>query len=260
MAGCYVALGDSMSLGCYMGGDGRGAASLLCGNPDSDFPGWSGCDLGSAGVTGQILAQDGATAAEVVQHQLPLIARPPTVVTVTMGGEDLIATHGNDIAARAAVDQVLAAAEEVLTRLAAFGSGCTVVVTTVYDPSDGTGALGWSLDPWPCGPALIRELNAGLAGLAARHGAVVADVYARFLGHGVTAGNPSQVLARPASRDLWYCGVIEPNMWGAHEIRCAWWDVLAPLLFNGAFAGAHDVFLEHEEHDGHRDGHRHRGG
>jgi hypothetical protein len=35
------------------------------------------------------------------------------------------------------------------------------------------------------------------------------------------------VLARPANRDLWYCGAIEPNAWGAHEIRRTWWQALS---------------------------------
>jgi hypothetical protein len=54
----------------------------------------------------------------------------------------------------------------------------------------------------------------------------VADVHGRFLGHGVTAGNPAIADPRPANRELWYCGVIEPNAWGAHEIRAAWWQAL----------------------------------
>ncbi len=79
---------------------------------------------------------------------------------------------------------------------------------------------------WPGGLAALEELNTALAGLAVRHGAAVADVHARFLGHGVTAGDPSQLLPMPASRDLWYCGVIEPNAWGADQIRRTWWDAL----------------------------------
>jgi hypothetical protein len=54
----------------------------------------------------------------------------------------------------------------------------------------------------------------------------VADVHARFLGHGVNAGDPAQPDARPDNRRLWYCGLIEPNAWGAHEIRSTWWQAL----------------------------------
>lgn len=58
MAAVYVALGDSMSIDDYAGGVGRGAASLLLCNHDTDFPDWAGHDLTTAGYTGQILARD----------------------------------------------------------------------------------------------------------------------------------------------------------------------------------------------------------
>jgi len=55
---------------------------------------------------------------------------------------------------------------------------------------------------------------------------LLADVHARFLGHGMEAGNPTQPLAQPADRDLWYCNLIEPNAWGANAIREALWEAL----------------------------------
>ena len=66
-------------------------------------------------------------------------------------------------------------------------------LTTVYDPSDGTGAVpGGALPAWTDGPDLVRALNAVLVELANRHGAVVADVHAHFLGHGSAVGDPGQ--------------------------------------------------------------------
>jgi hypothetical protein len=98
----------------------------------------------------------------------------------------------------------------------------------VYDPSDGTGEIPTAgLPAWPDGCRLVAELNQVLTALAARHGAAVADVHRRFLGHSTAAGDPAQTDPRPANRRLWYCGVIEPNAWGAAEIRRAWWDTLA---------------------------------
>jgi len=223
----YVALGDSMSIDDYAGGAGRGAASLLYRNRDTDFPGRSGRDLATAGFTAHNLARDGATAAGVLQDQLPLINQPPDLVTLTMGGNDLLAVYGSNTAARAAIGQVTTIGEQILARLNEAGCG-QIVVSTVYDPSDGTGELAGAglVPPWPEGPALVQELNAALAGLASRHSAVVADVHSRFLGHGAAAGDPSQGRARPASQDLWYCNMIEPNAWGAHQIRCTWWQAL----------------------------------
>jgi len=55
----------------------------------------------------------------------------------------------------------------------------------------------------------------------------VADVHGRFLGHGLGAGDPAQPAARPPDRGLWYCGLVEPNAWGASEIRAAFWETLA---------------------------------
>jgi hypothetical protein len=62
--------------------------------------------------------------------------------------------------------------------------------------------------------------------LATEHRALVADVHARFLGHGLAAGDPTQPAARPPDRDLWYCGLIEPNAWGASQIRASFWEAL----------------------------------
>jgi lysophospholipase L1-like esterase len=230
MSAVYVALGDSMSIDDYAGGAGRGAASLLHRNRDADFPDWVGRDLATLGYTAQILARDGATSADVLHRQLPLIVRRPALVTITMGGNDLLAAYGDATAGEAAIAQVATVGEEVLTRLrAAASEDCRVVVSTVYDPSDGTGEIATAgLPAWPQGLALIRTLNTTLVDLAHRHGAMAADVHGRFLGHGVAAGDPAQTDARPTNDNLWYCGVIEPNAWGAAQIRRTWWTALHP--------------------------------
>ena len=62
--------------------------------------------------------------------------------------------------------------------------------------------------------------------LAAAHRALVADVHARFLGHGLAAGDPTQPAARAPDRGLWYRDLFEPNAWSASEIRAAFWDTL----------------------------------
>jgi hypothetical protein len=84
--------------------------------------------------------------------------------------------------------------------------------------------------PWPAAQAG----GAGTAGraqsvlwvLAEDHRALVADVHARFLGHGLAAGDPTQPAARPRGRGLWYCRLIEPNAWGASQIRASFWEAL----------------------------------
>ena len=77
------------------------------------------------------------------------------------------------------------------------------------------------------GNDLLLELNQALRTLAEEHQALVADVHGRFLGHGLAIGDPAEAHPRPSNRDLWYCGLIEPNAWGANEIRATFWEILA---------------------------------
>jgi lysophospholipase L1-like esterase len=232
--GVYAALGDSMSIDDYAGGPGRGAASLLWRNRDHDFPAWAGRDLTARDPTARLLmlASDGATSTTVVRQQLERLGRlelTPTLATVTMCGNDLLAAYGNHGAARRAIGTVIDNGRRVLAGLRALmGPEPPIVVATVYDPSDGTGDAGrLGLPPWPEALELLAELNLALRALAQEHQALVADVHARFLGHGLAAGDPTQPNARPPDRGLWYCGLIEPNAWGASEIRAAFWDALA---------------------------------
>ncbi|MDP8927208.1 MAG: GDSL-type esterase/lipase family protein [Actinomycetota bacterium] len=232
----YVALGDSISIDEYAGGPGRGGASLLACNLDDDFPGWRGRDLASSADTRfHLLASDGATCRTVLDHQLPRLAAlglTPTVVTLTVGGNDLLGAYGHTPSAQAVVAHVAAAVHqtlEALRRLVAAGG--RIVVGTVYDPSDGTGdATRLGLPPWPEGVEVLGQLNSALVTAAADHDALVADIHQRFLGHGVLAGDPGQPSARPPERALWYCNLIEPNAWGASQVRAAFWQALHHVL------------------------------
>ncbi len=225
----YVALGDSMSIDAYAGGPGRGAASLLHRNRDGDFPDWAGRDLSTAGYGLDDLTRDGATAPSVLGGQLRHMTAGADLVTLTVGGNDLMGAYGRTSAASAVIDEVVATVDRILGQVRDLARGdAAIIVTTVYDPSDGTGAVpGSDLPPWPAGSELVRRLNTGLSALAGRHAALVADAHAHFHGHGVAAGDPSQPASHPDNRQLWYCDVIEPNAWGAHELRCLWWRTLA---------------------------------
>ncbi len=229
----YVALGDSISIDDYAGGAGRGGASLLARNVDGDFPDWAGRDLAARhpDLPFHLLATDGATSGSVLAWQLPRLAAlgaAPSLVTLTVGGNDLLMTYGDTRSARAAIRHAIENTERIVTSvLAAMPADGVLVIGTVYDPSDGTGdASRLGLPEWPDGVAVIGELNDAIRELAGRHELAVAEIHATFLGHGVTAGNPAQRTARPQSRDLWYCNVIEPNAWGASAVRQAFWDAL----------------------------------
>jgi lysophospholipase L1-like esterase len=75
------------------------------------------------------------------------------VVTITMGGNDLMGAYGDARVARRAIDAVARTGDDILRRVrVAAGAAAAVVLTTVYDPSDGTGAVpGGVLPPWPEG-------------------------------------------------------------------------------------------------------------
>jgi lysophospholipase L1-like esterase len=228
----YVALGDSISIDDYAGGPGRGGASLLHRNRDDDFPEWRGRDLltDDPDTSFSLLATDGATTRTLLDVQLPRLAARsrPTLVTLTVGGNDLLMAYGNTPEAREAVVRVRAAVDRALSEMAnSLSRPGRIIIGTVYDPSDGTGATArMGLPPWPDGVAVIGELNEALAEAAAAHGAVVADVAGHFHGHGLLTGDPSRRESRPADRQMWFCDVIEPNAWGASGVRAAFWAAM----------------------------------
>ncbi len=240
----YVALGDSISIDDYSGGPGCGGASLLFANRDDDFPEWRGHDLLSADrdTRFSLLATDGATVRTLLDKQLPRLKglRPrPTLVTVTIGGNDLLGAYGDTGAARRVIVRVQAALARAVPEIAGLlAPSGRIVVGTVYDPSDGTGdAVQLGLPSWPDGVAVIEELNAVLREVAACHGATVAEIAEHFRGHGLLAGDPAQPDPRPAVRDLWFCHLIEPNAWGAGGVREAFWTAthpVGPALDDGA--------------------------
>ncbi len=232
-AAVYVALGDSISIDAYAGGRGRGGASLLQRNRDEDFPEWRGVDLASTRpeLGFALLATDGGTTASLLDVQLPRLEASgavPRVVTLTVGGNDVLSAYGDTRRALEIVGVVRVRVAQALERLRRLvPAGDPIVVGTVYDPSDGT-AEAWrvGLPAWPDLVEVLAELNAVLRAEAAKHGAVVAEIHQRFLGHGLSAGDPGQRKPRPANRELWYCNVIEPNAWGADAVRGAFWEAM----------------------------------
>ncbi|WP_018349194.1 SGNH/GDSL hydrolase family protein [Longispora albida] len=220
----YAALGDSMSIDDYAGGPGRGAASLLYRNDDHRFPAWAGRDLATAGFRFAYLARDGATSADVLEHQLGrLPSEPLGLATLTMGGNDILVRYGDTAAAMAGLDAFVARGDAILHTLRQRLGDCPLLVNTIYDPSDGAGAIPEAgLADWPEGLTVIAAYNEKIRELGSAHGAVLVDLHALFTGHGLMTGNPAQLEAEPSNHDLWYCGVVEPNAWGAHAIRRAW--------------------------------------
>jgi len=243
----YVALGDSVSIDLYPALDAGeidiavalerttnagqvapiGAASLLYQNSEAHWPDFIGEDLVtlSPGIEVQQLAQDGATIGDVFGEQMPLIeaSDDSVLVTLTIGGNDLLSAYSNR-PRRSLLEHIENDIEEaydflVETLRTRLPHG-TYVLTTVYDPSDRSGKIpGVFEEAGPLPLDILDRLNAHVRRLASgTPRAVLADVYAHFLGHGVAA----------EERDCWYWrrSLIEPNARGASEVRRVWMDAL----------------------------------
>ncbi|HEX2217287.1 MAG TPA: GDSL-type esterase/lipase family protein [Gemmatimonadales bacterium] len=233
----YVALGDSMSTDHYPTCDVRGldappsrldplgAAALLRRNDDTRWPEFRGLDLETLSPDLEFLnlAQDGAMIDDVATEELARIGRdsedPDILLTLTAGGNDLLDALGAGRRLETAVSLACRRFEDLVATLREELPRAMLILTTVYDPTDGTGRLpgleGYGRLPLEH----LDRFNDTVRHTAASLPRVrLADVHARFLGHGVTAPE--------AQRWYWSRNVIEPNARGASEIRRVWWETL----------------------------------
>jgi lysophospholipase L1-like esterase len=249
----YVALGDSMSIDLYpaldagetdvsvaLEWDARagsvaplGAASLLYRNVDDRYPEFTSRDLISRdrGTGFLNLAEDGATIGDVFGSQLSQLdeSEDATLITLSIGGNDLLSAVANRPAPslmRGIVRDISEGYEFLVESLRRSRPNSTIVLTTVYDPSDDTRRIPGVFDGAGDLPLeWLHELNDRIRAVAGRTpDSAVADAYRHFLGHGVTAAEP----------DCWYWkrSWIEPNAAGASEIRRTWLDALDALAEN----------------------------
>jgi lysophospholipase L1-like esterase len=233
----YVALGDSMSTDHYPTCDVRnldappgrldplGAAALLHSNDDTRWPEFRGRDLARLHPDIELLnlAEDGAMIDDVATEELARLGRdsddPGILLTLTAGGNDLL----DALAAGQALDREVRRIERRYTDLVAIMleelPAATLMLTTVYDPTDGTGRLLGLESAGPLPLEFLDRFNQTVRDLASESDRILlADVHQRFLGHGVTA----------PERDRWYWrrNPIEPNARGASEIRRVWLETL----------------------------------
>jgi lysophospholipase L1-like esterase len=243
----YVALGDSTSIDLYPALDAGeidvavalerdvtagnvaplGAASLLYRNDDARWPEEQGADLATRypGVELRNLASDGATIGDVFGEQLPQLdeSEEDTLITLTVGGNDLLSAFANRPRAsllEAIARDVADAYEFLVDALRRARPNSLIVLSTIYDPSDGLGRIPGVLEEAGVLPLeVLAGMNAHIRALAAgTPNTALADVHAHFLGHGASAVE--------ADRWYWRRSLVEPNVVGAHEIRRAWRDVL----------------------------------
>ena len=232
----YVALGDSMSSDHYPTCDVRnldappgrldplGAAALLHSNDDDRWPEFRGRDLARLHPAIEFLnlAEDGAMIDDVATEELSRLGHdsddPGILLTLTAGGNDLYDAlamvnggleHEMRRIERRYTDLVAIVLEEL--------SAATLVLTTVGDPTDGTGRLHPTLSRIQL--EYLDRLNQHVRDLARESDRILlADVHRHFLGHGWTAPEPD--------RWYWRRNPIEPNARGASEIRRVWLETL----------------------------------
>ena len=233
----YVALGDSMSTDHYPTCDVRhldapparldplGAAALLHANDDARWPEFRRRDLDRLfrGARFLNLAEDGAMIDDVATEELSRLGHdsddPGILLTLTAGGNDLLDALGSGKPLERAVRQIEGRYADLVATMREELPAATLVLTTVYDPTDGTGRLPGleSLGRLPL--EHLDRFNEGVRELAreADH-TLLADVHRHFLGHGVSAPE--------ADRWYWRRNLIEPNARGASEIRRVWLDAV----------------------------------
>ena len=224
----YIALGDSISIDLYPALDlaarsgteppaGYGAASLFHTNMDALWPEFQGFDLASLypSITLTNLTMDGASTQTVIEAQLsdlPEETEGPTLATLTAGGNDLLWVLGaGEAEIKAQVESALENIRRIISRLQERYADLTLLVGTVYDPSDGTGDLGDGL-------SLVREMewlrtyNERLVEVGSSMGCAPIDIHQHFMGYGRAVSNALE-------RWYWTENIIEPSARGASEVR-----------------------------------------
>ena len=133
----YVALGDSISIDRY--------PELETGMPNIGAASLFSCDLRARHPDLEFhnLTADGATTEDVLREQLPRIqdTSDPAIVTITVGGNDLLvnlgAPHPPTNLVEGMMERLTRIVDDVIRKL----PNALVLVGTVYDPSDNTGTL-----------------------------------------------------------------------------------------------------------------------
>jgi hypothetical protein len=109
-------------------------------------------------------------------------------------------------------DSILANIERICGVLDRFGA--VVIISTVYDPTDGDDSLSSEIGLPLELRARYNAVNNGIRDIASRRGYLLADLEQLFHGHGIRAD------------DTWYTRIIEPNLAGATAIAEHWYELL----------------------------------
>jgi lysophospholipase L1-like esterase len=181
-------------------------------------------------------AVSGAVSADVPARQLATVMTGPghALVIVYVGGNDL-AKYIYQLDSFAmngfATDmpRILAAWDKVFTFFAdksKFPDGATIIVNTQYDPFDDCTAPPYNLSATKI--MLLHKYNDELVKLARERGAILADQFTPFLGH----GHHYAVSSCPhyqAQSAYWMSDMIHPNAAGHASLLKVWQSVLDPF-------------------------------
>ena len=145
----YLALGDSISIDDYTGVEGGGAASQF----GRRLPARDALDV----------TRDGCVSSQLIDT-LDRLDYHPDVVTVTIGGNDLLSAYwwhdgGTDavVDPSSALTMIEDRLRQIALRLAQFGA--VVIWNNVYDPTDGDASHARQFGLPESAAALLRALN-----------------------------------------------------------------------------------------------------
>jgi lysophospholipase L1-like esterase len=227
-----VFLGDSITAGFGIDNPANTYPSLLVENADARWPEFAGDDLTTRYGAPEVIdvSQSGAEVPNVLEQQIPALDAAlaadgnagPTLVFVTIGGNDLLGALPN-IAGLA--DQIAGDIEDMaleLTDPGRFPDGSLLLVTNIYEPTDGEGQADecfLGLDVSALEPVL-DETNGNTRALAEELGFAWVDLRGHFTGHGWNHDDESIAAYHPDDPSRWLqSDCIHPNARGHHEIR-----------------------------------------
>lgn len=235
----YIAIGDSMSIDKYpirdlesrqidSSNDAVGAAALFNQNDNLLYPEFEGRDLQSlsTGIKFHNLTEDGFTTEDILSSDMSKLSNyteSKVLITLTAGGNDLLGLHlrGTVEANRKAfyereMKELQVRFDQVLSKCLEYFPKANIILTTVYDPTDGTGKFPGNVLTGDVPVEYISAFNEFIETMA-KHTSqfFLADVYNHFMGHG---------LKSTSLEDFWYWmpNPIEPGARGASEIRRLW--------------------------------------
>lgn len=232
--------------------------TLLVKNDDTRYAEWKGFDLATcwkldpaksvvkASKGGAIATQKVGGQQSILVDQaksLPATLEGPVLVVGSIGGNDLLGgltnvLFGDTAKAKADLDAYISGFGAAMSELTApdrFGKGVKVdvLITNIFDPSDGTGRFRFtpenrkcdgSFQLWPEGQpteATLVDWNSAMTAEAAKYpGVALLDLKAIYKGHDVN---------QAADQNWFYKDCIHPNTAGHNAIRGLFWKGIAGL-------------------------------